>query len=88
MAPFVQQGDHVSCDLSFVKKHPERMMPEEPLHSPGVDAGRNSEQAAIVEATFWNEHMQMRVESEKIAEGLNGDCGRGTAFESRTAKLK
>ena len=70
--------DHLCGDLSPGKEHFEHLVPEDALQLFQFKRRGDAEHApAAVETAIRHEDVAVRIESQKIAEGLNGDDGTG-----------
>ena len=78
MPPCGEHVDHLCGDLSPGKEHFEHLVPEDALQLFQFKRRGDAEHApAAVETAIRHEDVAVRIESQKIAEGLNGDDGTG-----------
>ena len=74
VSPLGEHGNHFLCDLSPVQEHLEYLMLEDALQLFQLQGRGDAEHAlAAVKAAIGNQDMAMGVESQEIAEGLDGD---------------
>ena len=70
--------NHLLRDLAFVQEHPENLVPEYRLQLFQFQGRGDAEHPAItIETAVRHEDVAVGIESEKIAEGLDGDDGAG-----------
>ena len=82
MPPFVEHPHHLFRDLAFFQKHPENLVPENGLQLFEFQRRRDSEHPFVaVKTSVRQKYVAVRIEPEKIAEGLDGDDrGRNRIF--------
>ena len=86
MPPCREHGDHLLRDLSLVQEHPEHLVPEEGLRFFQLQGRSDAEHAVVaVEAAIGHENVEVGIEPEKIAEGLDSvhGAGDGIIFRNR-----
>ena len=57
MAPFIQQRDHILCDLALFQKHLEHLVSEYLLQSFGVNGRRNGKHIVFMKGAVGNKDM-------------------------------
>ena len=78
VAPCREHGDHLLRDLSLVQKHPEHLVPEDGPQFFQLQGRGDAEHALVaVETAVRHEDVGVRIESEKVAEGMHSDDGAG-----------
>ena len=86
MFPCREHPRHLLRDLPLVQEHPEYLMPEEGLQLFQLQGWGDAEHALVaIETAVRHQNVTVRIESEKIAEGLDSDdgAGEGIIFRNR-----
>ena len=86
MPPCGEHVDHLCRDLPLGKEHPEHLVPEDALQLFQFQRRRDAEHApAAVETAVRHEDVGVRIISQEIAEGLNGNDGAGDGIRGHLA---
>jgi len=89
MPPCCEHGDHLLRDLSLVQEHLEHLVLEDCLQLFQLQGRGDAEHAAVtIKTAVSHQDVAVRIESEKIAEGLDSDdgAGDGIVFGNRILK--
>ena len=88
MPPVGQHGDHFPGDLPLCQKHLEDLVLKYCLYLFQFQRRSDTKHAPAVEAAVRHHDVTVGIESEKVAEGLNGDYGAGDGILFRDGILK